>query len=46
MRPDGDGEVTGVLPATEDCEDQGAICTGDGRRLSAEVTLTVAGPGE
>ena len=46
VRPGGDGSVTIVLPATGDCEDQGAICTGDGRRLSADVTLTVAGPGE
>ena len=43
---DGDGNVTIVLPVTVDCNDQGAICTQDGRRLSAEVTLTVAGPGE
>ena len=46
VRPGGDGEVAVALPATGDCEDQGAICTGDGRKLSAEVTLTVAGPGE
>ena len=46
VRPDGDGEVTGVLPATGDCEDQGAICTGDGRRLSnrTELTVTVTAP--
>ena len=44
VRPDGNGEVTVVLPATEDCEDQGAICTGDGRRLSNRVELTVTGP--
>ena len=43
---DGDGNVTIVLPVTVDCNDQGAICAQDGRRLSAEVTLTVAGPGE
>ena len=43
---DGDGNVTIVLPVTVDCNDQGAICAQDGRRLLAEVTLTVAGPGE
>ena len=46
VRPDGDGEVTAVLPATNDCDDEGAICTGDGRMLSTEVKLTVAGPAE
>ena len=44
VRPDGDGEVTVVLPATEDCEDQGAICTGDGRPLSNRTELTVQVP--
>ncbi len=43
VTPDGDGDVTVVLPVTQDCDDQGAICTGDGRMLSAEVTLVVAG---
>ena len=42
VTPDGDGDVTVVLPATTDCAGQGAICTGDGRMLSAEVTLAVA----
>ena len=44
VTPDGDGDVTVVLPVTQDCADQGAICTGDGRMLSAEVRLAVAGP--
>ena len=43
VTPDGDGDVTVVLPVTQDCDGQGAICTGDGRMLSAEVTLVVAG---
>ena len=34
IRPDGNGDVTIVLPETTDCEGQGAICTGDGRMLS------------
>ena len=44
VRPSGNGDVTVTLPATTDCEAQGAICTGDGRMLSAGVTLTVSGP--
>ena len=45
VTPDGDGDVTVVLPVTQDCAAQGAICTGDGRMLSTRVELTVAGPG-
>ena len=44
--PDSDAEVTVVLPFTADCEDEGAICTGDGRMLSAVATLAVGGPVE
>ena len=43
VEPDGDGDVTVVLPVTQDCADQGAICTQDGRMLSAEARLVVAG---
>ena len=46
VEPSSDADVTIVLPETADCDDQGAICTEDGRMLSAEVTLTVAGPEE
>ena len=46
MTPDGDGNVTVVLTVTQDCADQGAICTRDGRMLSADVTLVVTGPGD
>ena len=46
VEPSSDADVTIVLPVTTDCDDQGAICTADGRMLSAEVTLTVAGPEE
>ena len=42
--PDSDAEVTVALPITANCEDEGAICTGDGRMLSPEVLLSVAGP--
>ena len=44
VMPDSGAAVTVVLPATEDCGDQGAICTGDGRRLSNRTELTVSGP--
>ena len=45
VRPDADGNVAIVLPVTSDCDDQGAICTGDGRMLSNSLEFTVAGPG-
>ena len=44
VKPDGNGNVTVVLPATTDCGAQGAICTGDGRKLSRRLELTVSGP--
>ena len=44
VRPNSDGAVTIILPITEDCEAQGAICTEDGRMLSNELVLTVSGP--
>ena len=46
VRPDGDGQVAITLPATTDCDAEGAICTGDGRMLSNELVLTVDGPGQ
>ena len=44
MEPDGNEGVTIVLPATTDCEAEGAICTEDGRPLSNKVELTVSWP--
>ncbi len=44
VRPDGDGDVTIVLPATTDCAAQGAICTDDGRMLYNRIEGTVPGP--
>lgn len=44
VRPDGSGDVTVVLPITTDCDDNGAICTQDGRMLSNRNELTVSGP--
>ena len=43
VRPDGKGPVTIVLPATTDCEADGAVCTDDGRKLSPGFELTVPG---
>ena len=43
--PDADADVTIALNATTDCSAEGAICTGDGRMLSNELTFTVNGPG-
>ena len=45
VRPDSDGNVTIVLSVTDDCADQGAICTRDGRKLSNSLEFTVVGPG-
>ena len=44
VSPDSSGAVTIILPITEDCDAQGAICTEDGRKLSTELELTVSGP--
>ena len=46
VEPDGDGRVIITLEVTEDCDAQGAICTGDGRSLSNRLELTVNGPGQ
>ena len=45
VEPDGDGDVTITLPPTGDCDDQGAVCTTDGKMQSNHHTLTVPGPG-
>ena len=44
VRPNSDGAVTIVLPVTEDCQDEGAICTADGRPLASRIEITVEGP--
>ena len=46
VKPQGNGDVTIELPATTDCGDEGAICTGDGRKLSNSLNFTVSGPGQ
>ena len=44
VSPDSNANVTVELPATEDCEAQGAICTEDDRVLSSPLEFTVKGP--
>ena len=44
VSPDSDGDITVVLPVTEDCDADGAICTEDGRMLSSPLEFTVSGP--
>ena len=46
VEPDSNGDVTVVLPVTQNCAADGAICTGDGRKLSTWLELTVSGPGQ
>ena len=46
VKPDGDGQVSVVLPITTDCNDDGAICSADGRKLSHRLELTVSGTGQ
>ena len=45
VEPDGDGEVSIVLPETTDCGATGAICTTDDRMLSNESRATADGVG-
>ena len=45
VQPSSNAGVTIVLPVTTDCAADGAICTGDGRKLSSRVELTISGPG-
>ena len=44
VKPGGNGDVTIVLPVTTDCSADGAICAGDGKKLSNSLTVTVTGP--
>ncbi len=45
VQPSSNADVTIALPITTSCAVQGAICTGDGRKLSSRVELTISGPG-
>ena len=44
VQPSGNADVTVALPVTTDCSGQGAICAGDGRKLSSALEITVSGP--
>ena len=44
VQPDGNADVTVSLPATTDCDAQGAVCTSDSRMLSTAVELVTPGP--
>ena len=44
VSPDSNANVTVKLPATTDCEAQGAICTDDGTMLSSPLKFIVEGP--
>ena len=46
VEPDGNDEVTLVLPITTDCDDQGAVCTSSEKMLSNKSRVTIAGPPE
>ena len=46
VQPDGNDEVTLVLPITNDCDDQGAVCTSSEKMLSNKSSVTIAGPPE
>ena len=43
LQPDGDDDVTVVLPPTTDCDDSGAVCTSYEKMLSNQASITVAG---
>ena len=46
VSPDSNGDVTITLPATTDCDAQGAICADVDKKLSNRLERTVSGPGQ
>ena len=44
VKPDGNGAITITLPETSNCDDTGAICTYDGRKVSGYTSTQVTGP--
>ena len=46
IEPDSDGDVTVSLEGGRPCDEEGAICTADGRSLSEGISTTVEGPDE
>ena len=46
IEPDSDRDVTVSLEGGRPCDEEGAICTADGRSLSEDISTTVEGPDE
>ena len=46
VEPDGNDDVTISLPATTDCNDDGAVCTSSSKMLSNSASAIVPGPAE
>ena len=46
VSPDSTGDVTITLPATTDCDAQGAICADGDKKLSNRLDRTVSGPAQ
>ncbi len=44
IEPDSDGDLTVSFEAGRPCDEEGAICTADGRSLSEGISTTVEGP--
>ena len=44
VTPDNGNAVSVTLPVTTDCDDQGAVCTATGKKLSSGDSLFVPGP--
>ena len=44
--PDSNSDVTITLPATTDCDAQGAICADVDKKLSNRLERTVSGPAQ
>ena len=44
LEPDGNDDVTVVLPPTTDCEEARAVCASGGKMLSNSASITVPGP--
>ena len=42
--PRGNGAISITLPASMNCDDEGAICTDDKRKLSHSTSVAIAGP--
>ena len=46
VQPDGNDEVTLLLPITDHCDDEGAVCTSANKKLLIGAVVFVRGPGE